>query len=227
MDIALGKLKKVPVASKQELLHFIAGLSSPVVVKITAVSGAAYYGYVLKAGAAKNGEQTILFQLIDERNGATRGVVHLSGGHIESVETANINDAVNIFSLGQVSVNPSYDISGKLDVQRAFKNLSETITQSFGLQIMPPQMQLVDDGHVLNRIIKLTQTILQTLIDILKEEDALGSFKEKYRHIKFSHSDSLAVKGEEQTIAIDFPFNDIEAPEIASKELAEKIYSVL
>lgn len=227
MEIALSKLKKVPVASKQELLVYISNLSSPVVVKISLISCAVYYGYVVSSGLTKSSEQVVVFQIINERNGFAEGMMHLSTMHIVSVEIPDANEAVKIFSLGTVASNPAYDISGKLDVQRAFKSLADALKQTYGVAVTVPQMQLVDDGHALNRVIRLTQTIQQTVTDILKEHDAAESFKEKYQHIQFVHADGLDVKEEGQTLTIDFPFNDVDAAELNSKDLAVKIYAVL
>lgn len=88
-------------------------------------------------------------------------------------------------------------------------------------------MQFPADGYALNRIVKLSGIIQQTLITILQSEDALVSWTEKFDSLYYIDSDLFDVKGEGKTLQIIFPFNDISTEEIQPEKLADKIMAVL
>jgi len=207
MEILHTKLKNVPAASRLELLVYAAAQEVPVVLKIVTNAGSYYYGYALNVSGAKMGGGVMLFQVINQQNGATIGILHVDISSVESVEIAANNDAFQILSLGWVQPAQSYTVSGRLDVKRSFKTLADTINQAYQLQLKEPEMKLPEDGNALNRIIKLTQIIQQTIVEVLKEEDARISWQTKYAKLIFLDSENLEVK--EKAIYFIFIFHSV------------------
>ncbi|MFT3701165.1 MAG: hypothetical protein QM802_02285 [Agriterribacter sp.] len=227
MEILNKKLKKAPSVTQLELLMYAAAQDKPVALKIVTNAGCYYWGYPLNVGNTKVNSGVMFFQLIDERNGGATGILHIDIASVESVEIPSNDDAIQILSLGSIFPAQSYDVSGKLDVKRAFKTLADTINQAYQLQLKGPEMELPDDGNALNRIIKLTQVIQQTITEVLKEEDARISWQAKFEKLIFSDKESLEVTGEGSSLHIHFPFSDVDAPEISAKQLSEKLMSAL
>ena len=227
MDTVFTKLKKVPAISKQELLIYIAGKGSPINLKIITTAGFVYYGLVVNVGNTKEEGVVLILQTVNEKSGAANGLLHIAVSNIESIEITNEKDAMVVFSLGKIAAAQEYTVSGKLDVNRAFKTFADTIAGTHGITVGMPEMELPTDGFALNRILKLTQTIQQAINDLLKEEDARESWKEKYNKLIFSNGDGLRVTGALPSITIHFPFNDVNTPEISVKDLTDKLMAVL
>lgn len=228
MDTTYTKLKKVPAITKQELLIYIAAQNIDAPLKIVTQSGLLYNGFVLNTGNTKEEGVMLTLQLLNQKNELTNTVLQIAVSKIESIEIVGEKDIINILSLGKITAASAYEPTGKLELQRAFKNFADTINAAYGLNINAPQMEeLPADGIVFGRILKLTKIIQQTVMDILKEEDARDSWKAKYDKIFFLNSDAFEVKVESATLNICFAFNNIDTPEISQKNLTEQLLSVL
>jgi hypothetical protein len=175
----------------------------------------------------KNEEMFLVLQITDERKQVTNRFVHLSLHKIASVELIEPADLINILSLGKKTKGEQYEVSGKLAVQREFQSFAEIIFNTDAIAIGAPTMELPADGLQLNRILKLTQKIQQVIIELLKEEDARNSWKDRYNKIVFINNDILAVKGVNDTVEIHFAFDNLNAPEISAEALAELLMSIL
>jgi hypothetical protein len=228
IDASLAKLKKVPAVNSQELLIYLAGLDEGPILKIVTKSGFIYSGFALSVGDTRQDGAMLILQLIAQRNEITNGVLHIAVANIESIEMPQDDHTISNLSLGKFSAHAQYNISGKLDVLRGFKAFADNINNNFGLAIAAPEMlQLSTDGHVLGRILKLTQTIQQSFEEVFKEEDARNSWKASYNKIVFVNAAGFDVNGESGVMTINFPFDDVLLPEISQQELIVKILSVL
>jgi hypothetical protein len=228
IDASLVKLKKVPAVNSQELLIYLAGLDEGPILKIVTKSGFIYSGFALSVGDTRQDGTMLILQLIAQRNEITNGVLHIAVANIESIELPQDNHTISNLSLGKITANAQYNISGRLDVLRGFKAFADSINNNFGLAIAAPEMaQLSSDGHALGRILKMAQTIQQSFEAVFKEEDARNSFKASYKKIAFANAAGFEVRGENAIITIGFPFDDVTAPEISQQELIDKILSVL
>jgi hypothetical protein len=220
-------LKSVPAINKQELLFHIAEHFPAIVLCITTDAGRSYTGVVLTIGKVRNEEAFLVLQVTDDRNQLTTRFLHLTVGKIESIELINPENLVNILSLGKLTKVETYEISGKLAVQRGFQLFSEAIFNAHAINVGVPGMELPTDGLQLNRVLKLTQKIQQVIIDLLKEEDALSGWKASYNKISFINKDTLEVKGVNDLVEIYFPFENIDAPEISTEKLTDLLMSIL
>ena len=223
-------LKSVPAIDKQELLFYIAAHFPDSTLRITTDSGPSFEGVLLTIGKVKNEEVFLVLQITEERNrfiDLTNRFVHLSLHKIASIELIDPADLVNILSLGKATKGEQYEISGKLEVKRGFQSFSEAIFNTHAVPVGVPAMELPEDGLQLNRILKLTQKIQQVIIDLLKEEDARTGWKDRYTKIAFINSNTLAVKGVNDSVEIHFAFDNINAPEISAEALTEALMSVL
>jgi hypothetical protein len=223
-----SKLKTVPAINKQELFFYIIQHAPTVSLKIVTDAGLSYTGIVLNVGSARMDDAIIAFQISEPNGRLTNRVLHLSIHKIESVELLGAeNELINILSLGKVSKNEIYEVSGKLEVNRALKSFSESILEATGVEVGVPDIMLPTDGLALNRVLKLTKKIELTLIDLLKEKDAKLNWKEKYSKIAFVEAAHLEVIGNKKSVQIHFPFNDVNQSEISAKELTDKLMSIL
>ncbi|GAA3952116.1 hypothetical protein GO495_12360 [Chitinophaga oryziterrae] len=220
-------LKSVPAINKQELLFHIAEHFPATIISITTDSGRSYTGVVITIGKVRTDEAFLVLQVADDRNSLTTRFLHLTVGKIESIELINPADLVDMLSLGKVTKPETYEISGKLAVQRGFQLFSDAIFNAHAINVGVPAMELPADGLQLNRVLKLTQKIQQVIIDLLKEEDALSSWKARYNKISFINNDDLDVKGVNDQIEMHFAFNNINAPEISTEELTTLLMSIL
>lgn len=220
-------LQSVPAIDNQELLFHIAAHFPDTALRIATDSGHSHDGILLKIGKVKNDDAFLVLQITDERNRLTDRFVHLSIHKIAFIELINPADLVSILSLGKITEGEQYEISGKLEVKRGFQSFSETIFNTHAVPVGVPTMELPADGQQLNRILKLTQIIQQVIIDLLKEEDARTSWKDRYNKIAFINNDSLDVKRVNDSVEIHFAFNNIKAPEISAEALTEALMSVL
>lgn len=228
MDTTYIKLRKVPAITKQELLIYIAAQNIETPLKIATQSGLSYNGFVLNTGNTKEEGVMLTLQLLNQKNELTNSVLQIAVSKIESIEIVGEKDIINILSLGRITAASAYEPAGKLELQRAFKIFADTINAAYSLNISAPQMEeLPSDGIILGRILKLTKTVQQTVMDLLKEADALDSWKAKYDKILFLNSDALDVKVADATLNICFAFNDIDTPEISQKNLTDQLLSVL
>jgi hypothetical protein len=227
METTYIKLKKVPAISKQELLIYVAGQASPANLKITTAAGFVYNGLVVNIGNAKDDGAMLVLQTINEKTGISNSLLHMAVSNIESIEITVEQDAMGILSLGIIASNNACTVSGKLEVQRAFKTFADTVYTTSGVQTGAPEMGLPADGAEVNRVLKLTQTIQDMVIDVLKEEDARSSGQERYNKMIFANSDFLRITDERPAVNIHFAFNDINAAEISKNELTHKLMSVL
>jgi len=220
-------LKSVPAITKQELLFHIAEHFPAEPVKITIDAGPSYEGLLLTIGKVKNEEVFLVLQITDERKQVTNRFVHLSLHKIASIELVEPADLINILSLGKKTKGEQYEASGKLAVQRGFQSFSEAIFNIHAVPVGVPTMELPEDGLQLNRILKLTQKIQQVIIELLKEEDARSSWKERYNKIVFINNDSISVKGVNDSVEIHFAFNNIDAPEFSADALTGLLMAIL
>ncbi|MFM9838321.1 MAG: hypothetical protein ACKVOQ_08665 [Cyclobacteriaceae bacterium] len=228
MNTLQSKLKIVPAIDKQELLFYVAQHAPTVSIKIITDSGQTYDGVVLNVGNARNEGSIVTFQLAESRGQLSNRVLHISVHKIESIELlADENDLIGILSLGRVSKNETYETSGKLEVQRELKTFSDSVISVSGVNVGVPEITLPTDGLALNRILRLTKKIQQSVIDLLKDEDAKVNWKSNYTKIAFVDAERLEVTGNNNTVQIHFPFNDINKSEIASEELMTKLMSIL
>jgi hypothetical protein len=220
-------LKSVPAIDKQELLFYIAAQFPESALKIATDSGLSYQGIILTIGKVKNDDAFLVLQITDERYEVTKRFVHLSLYKIASIELIDPPDLVNILSLGKITKGEQYETSGKLAVQRQFQSFSAAIFTTHGVQVGVPTMELPADGQQLNRILKLTETIQQVIIDLLKEEDARTSWKARYNKIAFINNNAFEVKAVNDSVEIHFAFNDIHVPEISAETLTRLLMRIL
>lgn len=220
-------LKSVPAITTQELLFHLAEHFPAEPVKITIDAGPSYEGLLLTIGKVKNEEVVLVLQITDERKQVTNRFVHLSLHKIASVELTDPADLINILSLGKKTKGEQYEASGKLAVQRGFQSFAETIFNTHAVAVGVPAMELPADGLQLNRILKLTQKIQQVIIELLKEEDAKNSWKDRYNKIAFINNNTLSVKRVNDTVEIHFAFDDINAPEISADALTSMLMGIL
>ncbi|MFL5746634.1 MAG: hypothetical protein ACJ751_18300, partial [Niastella sp.] len=120
-----------------------------------------------------------------------------------------------------------YEPTGKLAVQREFQSLSTTIFDTHGVQVGVPVMELPADGLQLNRVLKTTQKIKEAIMELLKEEDARTSWKDRYNKITFVNKDTLAVTAVNDRVEISFAFDNIHSPEMTVTELTSLLMEVL
>jgi hypothetical protein len=222
------KLKTVPAINKQELFFYIIQHAPTTSLRIVTDAGLAYNGIILNVGSARMDDAIVTFQISEPNGRLTNRVLHLSIHKIESAElTGNENELINILSLGKVYKNETYEVSGKLEVNRVLKSFSESILKATGVEVGVPDIMLPTDGLALNRVLKLTKKIESTVIDLLKEEDAKLNWKEKYNKIAFVDAANLEVSGNKKSVQIHFPFSDVNQSEISTKELTDKLMSIL
>jgi hypothetical protein len=220
-------LKSVPAIDKQELLFYIAAQFPDSDLRIATDSGLSYEGIILTIGKVKNDDAFLVLQINGEREEVTNRFIHLSLHKIESIELVDPPNLVNILSLGRITKAEQYEISGKLAVQRGFESFSAAIFNTHAIQVGVPAMELPADGRQLNRILKLTQKIQQVIIDLLREEDARTNWKARYNKIVFINNNTLEVKAVNDSVEIHFPFDNINAPEIAAEDLARLLMRIL
>ncbi|THU37038.1 hypothetical protein FAM09_18970 [Niastella caeni] len=220
-------LRSVPAIDKQELLFYIAEHFPETTLRIATDSGHSYGGILLTIGKVKKDDAFLVLQIIDERHQLTDRFIHLSLHKVASIEMIDPADLVNILSLGKITTGEQYEISGKLEVRRAFQSFSETIFNTCAVPVEVPAMELPEDGQQLNRVLKLTQKIQDVIIDLLKEEDARTSWKARYTKIVFINNNTLDVKGMNDSIEIHFAFNNITAPEISAEALNGMLMGIL
>jgi hypothetical protein len=222
-----NELKSVPAIDKQELLFYIEEHFPDSTLRIATDSGHSHEGILLTIGKVKNDDTFLVLQITDERRRLTNRFVHLSLHKIAFIELVDPADLVNILSLGKITKGEKYEISGKLEVLRAFQSFSETIFNTCAVSVAVPAMELPADGLQLNRILKITQKIQQVIIDLLKEEDARASWKARYNKIVFINNNTLDVKGVNDSIEIHFAFDNIKAPEISAEALTGMLMGIL
>lgn len=220
-------LQSVPAVDKQELLFYIAANCPDCIIRIATNAGFSYKGLLRSIGKLRNEEVILVMQITGDKNEVTNNYVHLSLHTITAVELIAPADVVNIFSLGKTITGDQYEPTGKLAVQREFQSFSTTIFDTHGVQVGIPAMELPKDGLQLNRVLKTTQKIQQAIIELLKEEDARTSWKDRYNKISFVNKDTLTVAASNETIEIGFTFENIHAPEIAVTELTRMLMDVL
>jgi hypothetical protein len=220
-------LKSVPAINKQELLFHIAEHFPVASLRITTDAGLSYTGILLSVGKVKNEEAFLVLQITDERKTLTDIYLHLSVYKIESIELINPTDLVHVLSLGKTTKGESYEVSGKLEIQRALHLFSEVIFNTHAVNVGIPTIELPTDGLQLNRVLKLTQKIQQVIIDLFKEEDARNSWKARYNKIAFINKDKLEVKRANDSVEIYFAFDNIHAPEISPTALSDLLMSIL
>jgi len=227
MNTFYSNLKKVPALSKEELFLYLLENNPETVIQIVTHAGFSYSGCIVNIGITRDEGRIIVLQLIGSKGDFTERILHIAINKIESVELFNKKEIINILSKGSVTEGIQYDVSGKLEVKRAAQELSDSILKSYSLNIGVPEITLPDNGFELNRILKLTGIIQQVISELLKEEDALASWKTKYNSIIFSNSEVVDVKGIQKALYIYFPFYDLNAPLIEPKKLTIKLMSVL
>lgn len=227
MNTFYSKLKKVPALNKEELFLYVFENKPNTIIQIVSHAGLSYSGCIVNIGITRDDGKIIVLHLIDSKGNFTERILHIAINRIESVELINKKEIINILSKGKVTEGEQYEVSGKLEVKRDAQQLSDNILKTYGLNIGVPEITLPDDGFELNRILKLTRIIIQVISDLLKEEDALASWKIKYNTLVFSDSEVVDVKGINKALHIYFPFNDLNAPLMDQKELTEKLMSVL
>jgi hypothetical protein len=222
------KLKTVPAINKQELFFYIIQHAPTTSLRIVMDAGLAYTGIVLNVGSARIDDAIVTFQISEPNGRLTNRVLHISIHKIESVELLGAeNELINILSLGKASKNEAYEVSGKLEVNRALKSFSESILKATGVEAGVPDIVLPTDGLALNRVLKLTKKIELAIIELLKEKDAKLNWKEKYSKIAFVDAAHLEVMGNKKSVQRHFPFNDVNQSEISTKELTDKLMSIL
>ena len=219
-------LKTVPAVDRQELLFYIADHCPDAVVKLATNFGFAYTGLIRSIGKLKTDEAILILQITGEKQEVTNNYVHLSLYTIASVALVEPADVLNIFSLGK-AITGQYEPTGKLAVQREFQSFSTTIFDAFGVQVGVPVMELPADGMQLGRIVKTTQKIQQAIVELLKDEDALGSWKDRYNKIAFVNKTNLAVTAVNDMVEIGFAFDHVQAPEISVTELNRLLMGIL
>lgn len=227
MNTFYSKLKKVPALSKEELFLYVFENNPNTVIQIVSHAGLSYSGCIVNIGITRDDGKIIALHLTDGKGNFAERILHIAINRIESVELNNKKEIINILSKGKVTEGEQYEVSGKLEVKREAQQFSDNILKIYGVNIGVPEITLSDDGFELNRILKLTRIIQQVVSDLLKEEDALASWKIKYNTLVFSNSEMIDVKGINKALHIYFPFNDLNAPLIDQKELTEKLMSVL
>jgi hypothetical protein len=220
-------LKTVPVIDKQELLFYIAAHCPDCIIRIATNAGFTYKGLIRTIGKLRNEEVILVVQITGDRNDVTNNYVHLSLHTITAVELIEPADVLNILSLGKAITGDQYEPTGKLAVQREFQSLSTTIFDTHGVQVGVPVMELPADGLQLSRVLKTTQQIKAAIIELLKEEDARTSWKDRYSKISFVNKDTLAVTAANDTVEISFAFDNIHAPEIPVTELTRMLMDIL
>jgi hypothetical protein len=223
-----SKLKAVPAINKPELFFYIIQHAPATSIRIVTEAGLSYTGMVLNVGNARMDDTFITLQISEPNGRFTNRVLHISVHKIESVELIGAeNELISILSLGKVSKNEVYEISGKLEVNRALKSFSESISKATGVEVGVPDVTLPTDGHALNRVLRLTKKIESVITDLLKEKDAKLNWKEKYSKIAFIEAANLEVMGNKKSVQIYFPFCDVNQSEISTKELTDKLMSIL
>lgn len=227
MNLLYTKLKKVSPLSREELFLFIFESSSGTVLQIVTHAGLTYSGTIINMGTTREDGKIIVLQLIDNKGNFNERVLHIPISRIESVELISKKDVINILSKGKITEGEQYEVSGKLEFKREAQQLSENILNIYGLNIGLPEMALPEDGFEINRALKLTRIIYRAISELLKEPDALASWKTKYNTIIFCDSEIFEVRGINNTLNIYFPFTDLDAPMIDQKELTVKLMSVL
>jgi hypothetical protein len=220
-------LKTVPVIDKQELLFYIAAHCPECIIRIATNSGFTYKGLIVTIGKLKTEEAILVIQITSDKNEVTNNYVHLSLHTITAVELLEPSDVLNIFSLGKAITGDHYEPTGKLAVQREFQSLSTTIFDTHGVQVGVPVMELPADGLQLNRVLKTTQKIKEAIMELLKEEDARTSWKDRYNKITFVNKDTLAVTAVNDRVEISFAFDNIHSPEMPVTELTSLLMEVL
>lgn len=220
-------LKTVPVIDKQELLFYIAAHCPDCIIRLATNSGFTYKGLIRTIGKLKTEEAILVVQITGDKNEVTNNYVHLSLHTITAVELIEPADVLNIFSLGKVITGDHYEPTGKLAVQREFQSLSTTIFDTHGVQVGVPAMELPTDGLQLSRVLKTTQKIKEAIIELLKEEDARTSWKDRYNKITFVNKDTLAVAAANDMVEISFAFDNIHSPEISVTELHRLLMDIL
>lgn len=221
------KLKKVPALNKQELLIYLSVQDPGIPIRLTTISGLSYTGIVVTVGTTTMEGDILTFELVNDRGISLENFLYLPAKHIESFEIFGTENALKVLSLGKVQSPLVYEVSGKLDVNRALKDFVEKIKEESKVDIETPEVDLPSDGYALNRIIKLTSIIQKTIIDVLKSEDARESWQQKYSRIAFINNKNFDVKRKDKVLQINFPFTDTETSEIQPEELSDKILSVL
>jgi hypothetical protein len=227
MNLFYSKLKKVSALSKEELFLYVFENRTDTVLKIVTHSGCTYTGCVINIGDTRDEGKNIVLQLKDKENNLVEHVLHIAINKIESVELINKKDILNVLSKGKITEGEQYEVSGKLEVKREIQQLSENILKTYHLNSGVPEIILPEDGFELNRILKLSRIIYQVISELLKEADALASWKMKYHNLIFTNADELEVKGVSAALHICFPFNDLDAPFIDPSELNRKLMGVL
>ncbi|HRP31955.1 MAG TPA: hypothetical protein PKV73_08690 [Agriterribacter sp.] len=227
MNPVYETLQKAPALNKQELLSFLSQQETAIPVKLHTPSGNSFTAIIISLSKTSEEGNVITAELVDDRGLPHENYLYLAVNSIESIEIFGTENAIKILSAGTAQSGFAYGVSGKLDVNRAFKTFAEYIKQQSGINTGVPEMELPSDGTALNRIVKLTGIIQQTIAEILKSEDARESWQQKYNRIAFVNSNHFDVKGNGNLLQILFPFADTGVPELQQENLSDKIMSAL
>lgn len=227
MNLLYSKLKKVTPLNKEELFLYIFERGLDATIEIITNSGFTHSGCLVNYGVTRDEGKIIVLQISDNKGGFLDRVIHIAINKIETVTLNNNKNILDILSKGEIKDGVQYEISGKLEVKREVQQLTDTILKTYNLNIGVPDIILPEDGLQLNRILKNTRIIFQSITELLKEQDALASWKKKYNSIAFTDYDVFEINGKGSVLTIYFPFNNLNAPLIDEKEMTLKLMSVL
>jgi hypothetical protein len=219
------KLQTVPAINKQELLIYLQKHQPNSAIKIVTDSGIQYLGVVLNVGKTIGDDFVLTLQIVTPKNELTPSVLHLAIAKIESIEI--VNEAETILSLGKINQQIVYRESSKIETQRQLQDFAKTILNETTVNVGTPNIELPENRQSLNRIIKLTTSIQTVILELLKADDAKSSWKTNYTSIAFIENNTIGVIGNNGCLTILFPFSAIEAKEIDSEELTDKLLAVL
>lgn len=218
------KLKPLPVLNTLDLLSYIYEHQKDTCMKLNTISGFVFTGNIVNFSKTSVNAMGLNFQIIEGER-ITDRVICIDISRIESVELY-INTE-NILSQGKLFPKEIYEASGKLEVKREVQKLHDEVLAKTTVSVGVPQFDLPEDGYVLNRYIKHFQLLKQTFLEVLAEADAQKLWKEKHTALKLIEAEDLDVKRIDKTVAIYYSFNKIDAPLINTKELSNKLMSIL
>ncbi|WP_343617723.1 hypothetical protein [Flavobacterium sp.] len=225
-----NKMQQFSAADKFNLLEYILEKSPDTFLQIVTVSGRSYNVKILNISITKyNKENIALFGLYTEKWIFDDNILYIPIHAIESIVISGAHDIVDIFSLGTV-VSNVYETSGKLEVLRTFKDFGDQILEKYNMPMSIIAMDLPEDGRILNRLIKLTHTILHAVMNVLGDNEALAIWKEKVNGtgVSFKNDTTFNIDMENNTLlTLHYPFFDINYKEINQNELTSSIKEYL
>ncbi len=227
--MTIEELYEVPAYDQLELLTYLVENKTKATVHLLITSGHILRGIPISIKKSSDHETLVRIYTKNDHDQSLDTVSQVRLSRIEAVEFMGNDtyDLIEVLSKGERSKQKVYGESGRLQVAKAFKALSQDLLDKTNLQIEGPEMELPKNKNQLNRILQLTEIIKGCLVDLLLEDDARQSFSSKFSKLTFENHSELQIVKTQDSLVIRYPYTDLLKREIDPKEFEEQLLRVL